>query len=119
MSGALPPGFESLEPFVERWCLPSSDARSLARGDCEPEERERFYAAAHAAMAEALDHLDRKPLDAFDARDEKLMKLMLSLCHVALAVELQRDQEAYHSALRRFMPITRSSADSGRNGGAV
>jgi hypothetical protein len=108
---ALPPGFELLEPYVSRWCLATSDERSHLRGACDEEERVRFYEAGKRVMAEALEYLDQKPLDRLDAKEQNLMRLMLSLCHVSLAVELQGKEEAKHAALRQFMPITRSSAD--------
>jgi hypothetical protein len=111
---SLPADFEILEPFVARWCVSTSDERSRLRGDCDEEERVRFYEAGTSVMADALVYLDRKPLGELDAQDETLLKLLLSLCHVALAVELQGKEEANHAALRKLMPITRSSADSPR-----
>jgi hypothetical protein len=108
---ALPPGFELLEPYVSRWCLATSDERSRLRGECDEEERVRFYEAGRRLMAEALEYLDQTPLDRLDAKEQNLMRLMLSLCHVSLAVELQGKEEAKHAALRRSMPITRSSAE--------
>jgi hypothetical protein len=110
--GALPPGFALLEPYVSRWCLTTSNERSRVRGECDEQERVQFYEAAKRVMAEALEYLDQKPLDRLDAKDQNLMRLMLSLCHVSLAVELQGKDEAKHAALRQFMPITRSSADA-------
>src|ERR1700730_15426700 len=108
---ALPPGFELLEPYVSRWCLATGAERSHLRGACDEEERVRFYEAGKRVMAEALEYLDQKPLDRLDAKEQNLMRLMLSLCHVSLAVELQGKEEAKHAARRQFMPITRSSAD--------
>jgi hypothetical protein len=111
-ASALPPGFASLEPYVSRWCLTTSDERSRVRGECDEQERRNFYEAATRVMAEALVYLDQKPLERLDAKEQNLMRLMLSLCHVSLAVELQGKDEAKHAALRQFMPITRSSADA-------
>jgi len=39
------------------------------------------------------------------------MNMMLSLAHVALAVETQREAETTHVLSRRAMTITQSSAD--------
>jgi len=38
------------------------------------------------------------------------MNLLLSLAHVSLAVELQKDAETVHADFRRFMRITRTPA---------
>jgi hypothetical protein len=60
----------------------------------------------------ALDYLDRKPVSGFDENEDRLMKLLLSLCHVALAVELQGDDEPKHAQNRQRLKITRASADT-------
>jgi hypothetical protein len=61
--------------------------------------------------ASALEYLDRKPLDQFEGKDKRLMNLLLSLCHVSLAVEIQGDDEPKHSKARQYMKITKASAD--------
>lgn len=112
MSGQalLPDGFLSLEPFVARWALPGSAARAAARGRSTLQERQAFYDAAQGELIRALDHLDAKGLGAFDAADERLMNLMLTLGHVALAVEQQKDAEPRHASDRQHMRITRTPA---------
>ncbi|GFE74398.1 hypothetical protein [Novosphingobium sp. TCA1] len=110
MSDLLPAGFAALEPFVAQWALAGSAARAVRRGTSSREEREAFYAAGRDLLDAALDHLDRRGLDAFDAADERLMNLLLSLAHVSLAVELQKDAEPVHADFRRFMRITRTPA---------
>lgn len=108
----LPPGFEGLEPFVERWAITGSAARAEARGSATPEERETFFAAAAPMLQTALAHLDAKPLDAFDPADERLMNLVLALTHVAMAVEVHGDDESRMTQWRKRMRITRSPADA-------
>lgn len=110
MMRILPEGFARLEPFVHRWALSGSAARAERRGASSREEREAFYEEGRALLGDALDHLDARGLHALDAADEKLMNLLLSLAHVSLAVELQKDSEAGHAELRQFMRITRSPA---------
>ena len=46
-----------------------------------------------------------------DEKEERLMNLLLSLCHVAQAVEIQGDDEPKHALGRQHMKITRASAD--------
>lgn len=114
MSGGhslLPPGFEALEPFVESWAVAGSANRAHRRLVSSGADRVEFFAAAKDMLAAALTYLDAKPLDQFDEKEERLMNLMLSLCHVALAVEMQRDAEEKHARDRRHMKITRASAD--------
>jgi hypothetical protein len=108
----LPPGFEALEPFVERWAVAGASRRAELRRASSPEEREAFYAATKALATAALATLDAKPFDRFDEKEQQLMNLMLAFAHVAVAVEVQRDQESGHAEASRHMKITRASADA-------
>lgn len=112
MSGqtSLPQGFSALEPYVERWALAGSAARAALRGDSTLQERADFYAAASGDLVRALDYLDAKGFPAFDAADERLLNLMLSLGHVALAVEQQKEAEGRHARDRAHLRITRTPA---------
>jgi len=109
----LPPGFEQLEPFVAPWAIASSAGRDQRRSNSTESERVAFYEAAKDLAQPALAYLDRKPLTDFDESEKRLMDLILSLGHVALAVEAQGPDEARHASARRHMRITRSNADAG------
>lgn len=111
MDISLPPGFASLEPFAARFCAATTAERAALRSDSSPAEREAFYQAASDLIGPALDLLDRKPLDALDEAERRLLALCLSFAHVALAVEIQGPDEARHAEMRRHMRITRSPAD--------
>jgi hypothetical protein len=114
MNGAksrLPAGFETLEPFVDAWALSSAAERAQMRLDQGGAGCAAFYAAAHDLLAPALAHLDKKSLAEFDEAEKRLMKLFLGFAHAALAVEVQRDDEAKHAADARFVRITRAPAD--------
>jgi hypothetical protein len=104
----LPPGFEALELFVATWAIPTLAGRVAMRGEASVQQRASFYAAAADRLEPALAYLDGKPRDLPDACDARLMQLMLSLAHVALAEEVQREDEPTHTELRSFMPITRT-----------
>lgn len=110
MADLLPAGFETLEPFVDRFALEGTAARAARRGESTPEERQAFHAAARELVGPALDALDAKGLDHLDAREQRLLNLVLSFAHVALAVEVQGPDEQRHAELRQSMRITRSPA---------
>lgn len=109
--GLLPSGFEALEPFVESWAIEGAANRAHRRLMSSAAQRVAFFNAARDLMPAGLDFLDRKPLNQFDEKEERLMNLLLSLCHVAQAVEIQGDDEPRHALGRRHMKITRASAD--------
>jgi len=107
---ALPEGFAALEPFVEGWAITGSAARAARRGNSSPAEREALYAVAKDLLEPALTYLDTIPLDEFSSADSRLMDMMLSLAHVALAVEGMGDDEPRHAAMREHMRLTRTPA---------
>jgi hypothetical protein len=109
----LPSDFVLLEPYVERWALPTTAERAALRTASTPEERETFFAAAAPLLDPALDHLDGRALGAFSTQEQRLMNLMLSLAHVALAVEIQGPDETKSAPWRDRMRIDRSTADRG------
>ena len=107
----LPQGFETLAPFVADWALRSAPERDQRRARSTEAERNAFYQAGFAALPAALAHLDQKPLAQFDESETRLMQLMLSLAHVALAVEAQGTQESRHADMRKHLHITRALSD--------
>lgn len=114
MSGTmthLPAGFEVLEPFVSDWAISGADNRARRRLSSTEEERQAFFAAAANLLAPALLYLDNKRLGEFDDKDERLMDLMLSFAHVALAIELQGDHENKHRLASRHLRITQAPSD--------
>ena len=112
MATTLPAGFESIEPFVDRFAITGTASRAQLRGDATREEREAFYKAAKDLIAPALDLLDLKKFADFDAKEQRLMNLTLSFAHIALAVEVQGPDEERHARLRIHMKIVRSTADA-------
>lgn len=107
----LPSGFEALEPFAEAWAIEGSAQRMQRRLDSTEDERNAFFAATKPLVMPALEYLDRKPLHEHDAQERRLMNLLLSFCHISLAVEMQGDAEAQHAEAARHLTITRSTAD--------
>ena len=109
---ALPAGFEALESFVGTWAIAGAAQRMQRRLDSTPEEREAFFQAGAGLAPAALERLDQTPLEEFDEGEQRLMLLLLSLAHVAQAVEIQGDDEPFHARYARYITITRASADS-------
>lgn len=107
----LPEGFAALEPFAATWAIDNATRRAEMRGEASAQERKAFYDAATPLLAPALDFLDGKPLADFDESEKRLMRMMLSLAHVAIAEEIQKDDEERHAHFRSFMPVTRAPAD--------
>lgn len=108
---SLPVGFEALQPFVEFWAADSAAARARCRDVSVEAGRTAFYEAIQPMMPTVLEYLDSKPLAEHDDSEQRLMKLALSFGHVAMAVELHRDEEPKHAKNRPFMRITRAPAD--------
>lgn len=111
MSGLLPKGFEALEPHVAWWAAETMAERDTRRLDSSEDQRLAFYNAASPILAQVFAHLDGKAMTAFDEADWRLHRLMLSLVHVTIAVEVQRDGEALHARGARRMPIVHCHSD--------
>ncbi|MET0658751.1 MAG: hypothetical protein ABW110_11415 [Steroidobacteraceae bacterium] len=110
----LPAKFAALEPFVAAWSIEGANNRARRRLTSTAEERAAFFDAAKDLVVPALDYLDRKPLAELDEQEQRLMNLLLSVCHVSLAVEIQRDAESQHAQGAQHLRITRATADSPR-----
>lgn len=109
---SLPEGFGALEPYVARWIVATSAERAALRTSSTPEERAEFFAAASPLMGKALDYLDTHSLPNLPAAEKRLMDLMLTLAHIALAVEIQGPDEIKSAPSRDRMRIIRSAADN-------
>lgn len=111
MSALLPSGFAALEPFVESWAIAGAANRMKRRLESAEKDRVAFFNAARDLVEPALAHLDQKPLDQFNDEEKRLMNLMLSFCHVLLAVEILGSDEPRHAEFARLMTITRATSD--------
>lgn len=107
---SLPEGYEALEPFVADWAIDTLAERARRRDESTPEERRAFYDAVKDIAPAVLAELDRKPLDRLDARERRLLALLLSYAHVALAIEIRGEGEAPHAQQRKHMTITHEPA---------
>lgn len=111
MTALLPPNFAALEAYAPHWAGADAAARAAIRDDADFVAMEQFHAAVQPLLDDALAYLDARPLADHDERDARLMRLLLTFAHVALAVEVQREDEGMHRELRATLPIHRAPAD--------
>jgi hypothetical protein len=86
----LPAQFADLEPFVAEWCLDSEPARYAKRLRSSMEEIQGFYDALMPRAEEAIQYLEKFPLDDLPEDAWRLLKLLYSLILMSFAVEIWR-----------------------------
>ncbi|VWB39299.1 hypothetical protein [Burkholderia lata] len=96
-SGHLPKGFEELEPFLAAWSTPTSHERWIRRAAMPYDEIVRFYDAMFARAEEATVYLEQFPLDDMPEPARNLFRLLLSLCHASVAVEMHQAPGIKHA----------------------
>jgi hypothetical protein len=86
----LPAEFSDLEPFAEKWCLPTERERFAARVSSSMDELQAFYDAAFPRADEAIEYCDKFPLDDMPQDADRLLQLLYSLVMVSFPVEAWR-----------------------------
>ncbi len=86
----LPAQFADLEPFAEKWCLPTERERFAARVSSSMDELQAFYDAFFPRVDEAIEYCDQFPLDEMPEDAERLLQLLYSLIMVSFPVEAWR-----------------------------
>ncbi len=104
---SLPAGFEALEPFVDYWAGATNDIRWDRRARASMAEIRSFYDAAVPRADEGLAYLEQFPLDAMPDDATRLLRLLLSLPHAAMAVEFHGQPRAAASPFPHGMHIGR------------
>ena len=107
----MPAGFEALAPFIEFWGVDTAAERAHCRNASDEASLLAFYNVANELLPKALDYLDQKPLQQLDESEQRLMNLVLSFAHVALAVEMLGKAEPRHAKFREVMKIQKAPAD--------
>ena len=107
----LPAEFALLEPFTAQWAAPTTAERAKQRQQISEADRKTFFNTAKDHIERALTYLDTKKLGELDEQELCLMNLVLSFAHVALAEEIQCQDEPQQAQLRKHMTITLASAD--------
>lgn len=96
-SGRLPEGFEDLEPYLDRWNAPTSHERWINRAAAPYPEIVKFYEAMFARAEEATVYLEKFALDDMPEPAENLFRLLLSMSHAAIAVEMHHAPTIRHA----------------------
>jgi len=84
----LPPEFADLEPWVEEWCLDSEPERYAKRLSSTMDEIQAFYDAICPRAEDAMQYLEKLPLDDLPDDAHRLLKLLYSLILMSFAVEI-------------------------------
>lgn len=103
---ALPAGFEDLEPFLDQWCLQTTQERHTRRETASMEDIRRFYDAMLIKAPAAIAFLDGKPFDTLTDEERRLMDLLLALGHVAVAIEVHGQPRAPHTPYPHRVRLT-------------
>ncbi|SKC07220.1 hypothetical protein [Sphingopyxis flava] len=100
----LPAGFEALAPFVDTWNLGSFAERYQQRRKVGVAGMRSFYDAVVPILPE-MQALVRSEEFRGSAVATVFENLILSLAHVALAIERLGDEEVSHALASRAMAI--------------
>ena len=94
----LPSAFAELEPFAEKWCLPTEPERWEARLATPMLELREFYDTFTPRFEEAIDYCDKFPLDDIPDDALDLLHLIYSMIMVSMAIEVFGQQKPTDSA---------------------
>ncbi|MCX4091344.1 hypothetical protein [Nocardia sp. alder85J] len=98
MTDRLPGAFAELEPYADRWCLPTEAQRYRRRLDSSMAELLAFYDAFFPRAEEAIEYCDKFSLDELPEDALNLLYLLYSLITVAMAVEIFRQPKVVDAA---------------------
>ena len=104
---SLPPGFGELEGFVAYWAGENNDIRWDRRARASMPEIRRFYDAMLARAEDALQYLEQFPLGEMPDDATLLLRLLLSLPHASMAVEIHHQPRAAYSPFPHGMNVER------------
>ena len=86
----LPAAFADVEPFAEKWCLPTERERFALRMASTMDEMQAFYDAFFPRAEEAIEYCDQFPLDELPDDAQQLLYLLYSLVMVSFPIEAWR-----------------------------
>ena len=84
----LPAEFADLERWVADWCLGSEPERYAKRLSSTMEEIQAFYDAIFPRAEDAMQYLEKLPLDDLPEDALRLLKLLYSLIVMSFPVEI-------------------------------
>jgi hypothetical protein len=90
MAIALPKEFADLQPFADKWALPTENDRAAERRRSKPDELKSFYDATFRRLPDIIKRVDQYPLGKVQGADRHLFHMALSLAEVAPHVEFYK-----------------------------
>jgi hypothetical protein len=84
----LPEEFADLEPFADRWSLPTEAERWAERHASSIDDMRELYEAMFPRVDAALAYCDRFPLDRLPEEGRNLFHLVFSFVMVSFPVEV-------------------------------
>jgi hypothetical protein len=84
----LPDEFADLEPYADRWSLPTEATRWAERHASSIEDMRELYGAMFPRVDDALVYCDGFPLDDLPEEARNLLHLVLSFVMVSFPVEV-------------------------------
>lgn len=102
MDSELPVAFKELEGFVQEWAFPKFSQRQEKRLRSSMADIQAFYDAMMPRLSDAVEHLNRFPLDKMPLPERQLLELCLSLANIGNCVALWHapDQANAFAAIR-------------------
>ena len=113
MKRLLPPQFEELEPFVGRWAGMTTSDRINARCESTMEEIQAYYDAVIDRADEALELIERYPMNDLPADVGTLFRLVLGLAQASIAVELYQQPRAPETPYPNSIRLLKGTAPFG------
>ena len=84
----LPHEFSDLEPFAQKWCLPTEPERYATRLASSMDEMQAFYDATRPRLEAVIETCDKYHLDEMPQQILNLMHLVYSWINVSFPVEV-------------------------------
>ncbi len=83
----LPTEFADLEPFAEKWSLPTEPQRLAERMSSAMPDIRAFYDAVTPRAEDAMAYLEQFPLDGLDEEQTNLLHLLYSMIQASFPIE--------------------------------
>jgi hypothetical protein len=106
----LPEGFEHLEHLVDRWAGETIQDRWMTRSEASYRDIQKFYDEMLPAADAALRHVEGFPITELPPAEGMLFRLLLSLSHAAMAIEVHGQARAPHSPWPHGIRVARAPA---------
>jgi hypothetical protein len=90
VSARLPAPFADLEPFAEKWALPTEHERYTTRLASTTDEVQAFYDVVVPRAQDGMAYLEKLRLDALPEDATNLLHLLYSMIQVSFPVEVWR-----------------------------